>query len=87
MAGYLTSVSIDWIPVLMITGVTVIGAVVGSVLSRYVPDKALKQAFGYFVLVMGVVVLLQELHPGVGISGAAAIVVLLIVLKLRPAAR
>lgn len=87
MAGYLTSVSIDWIPVLMITGVTVIGAVVGSVLSRYVPDKALKQAFGYFVLVMGVVVLLQELHPAVGISGAAAIVVLLIVLKLRPAAR
>lgn len=83
MAGYLTSVSIDWVPVLLITGVTVIGALMGLVLGRFVPDKALKKAFGYFVLVMGVVILIQELHPAFGISAAAAIVVLLIVLKLR----
>lgn len=85
MAGYLTSVSIDWVPVLLITAVTVIGAVLGSRLSRFVPEKALQQGFGYFVLIMGVVVLIQELHPVFGMSAAAAIVVLLIVLRLRRA--
>lgn len=80
MAGYLTSVSIDWVPVLMITGVTVAGALLGSLLSGYISDRALKKAFGYFVLVMGIVVLLQELHPVVGITAAAAIAGLLTVL-------
>ena len=83
MAGYLTSVNIDWGPVLTITAVTVAGALVGSALSRHVPDQALKKAFGYFVLAMGVTVLLQELHVAFGASAAAAIVVLLTLLRVR----
>lgn len=83
MAGYLTSVSIDWTPVLMITAVTVVGALAGSALSKHVPEQALKTAFGYFVLGMGVVVLLQELPMIYGAATAAAIVVLLTVLRLR----
>lgn len=83
MAGYLTSVSIDWTPVLMITAVTVVGAVAGSALSKHVPEQALKTAFGYFVLGMGVVVLIQELPMIYGTSTAACIVVLLMGLRLR----
>lgn len=83
MAGYLTSVNIDWGPVLTITAVTVAGALVGSALSRHVPDEALKKAFGYFVLAMGVTVLLQELHVAFGAIAAAAIVVLLTLLRVR----
>ena len=47
------------------------------------PEQALKTAFGYFVLGMGVVVLLQELPMIYGAATAAAIVVLLTVLRLR----
>lgn len=83
MAGYLTTVSIDWIPVLIITAVTVVGALFGSALGRRVPDTALKSAFGYFVLVMGITILFQELPPAFGMSAAAVIVALLSVLKLH----
>ena len=59
LAGYLSSVSIDWGLALAVTGMAVIGSVVGALLSGRVPQDRLRQAFGWFVLVMGVVVLGQ----------------------------
>jgi uncharacterized protein len=82
MAGYLTSVSIDWGPVLMITGVTVAGALIGSAVSSKVPDKMLKKAFGYMVLAMGVVVLLYELPIIYGLTTGIVIIITLIVVKV-----
>ncbi|RJN31934.1 sulfite exporter TauE/SafE family protein [Nesterenkonia natronophila] len=82
MAGYLTSVSIDWGPVLMITGVTVAGALIGAAVSSKVPDKMLKKAFGYMVLAMGVVVLLYELPIIYGLTTGIVIIITLIVVKV-----
>lgn len=82
LAGYLTTVSIDWGPVLMITSVTVVGALIGSALVKYVPEKALKKAFGYLVLAMGVVVFLQELPMTLGLGASAAVLLLLLILLL-----
>lgn len=62
-AGYLTHISLDWPPMLAFTAVTVAGSLLGTALAGRVPEAALKKGFGYFVLIMGVVVLIQEL-PG-----------------------
>lgn len=83
LAGYLTSVSIDWAPVLIITGITVLGALIGAAFGKHVPEKALKKAFGYLVLAMGIVVFLQELPLAYGVGAAAVIVVLLGILLYR----
>jgi uncharacterized membrane protein YfcA len=83
LAGYLTSVSIDWVPVLMITGITVIGALIGTAFGKHVPEKALKKAFGYLVLAMGIVVFLQELPLAYGVGAAVVILALLGTLLYR----
>lgn len=62
-AGYLTSVSLDWGLVLGVTGAAIAGSVIGAKLTSKVPEAALRRGFGVFVLVMGVIVLWQEL-PG-----------------------
>ena len=60
LAGYLTSVSLDWPLVLGVTGAAVVGSVVGGRLAGRVPEAALRQGFGWFVLVMGGFVLVQQ---------------------------
>lgn len=83
LAGYLTEVSIDWGPVLIITAITVGGALIGTAFGKHVPEKALKKAFGYLVLAMGVVVFLQELPPAYGAGAGVLIVALLGALLYR----
>lgn len=61
LGGYLTSVSLDWPFLLAVTGVAVLGALAGVALVQRVPERALKTGFGWFVLVMGVVMLVTEL--------------------------
>lgn len=81
LAGYLTSVTLDWGLVLGVTAAAVVGSLVGARLTAHVPEAALRRGFGYFVLVMGVLVLVQEL-PGpaavavavVAVAGAVAAV-------------
>ncbi|WP_298886688.1 sulfite exporter TauE/SafE family protein [uncultured Serinicoccus sp.] len=61
LAGYLSSVSIDWATAGVVTVAAVAGALLGGrLVSRVHPDR-LRVAFGWFVLVMGVFVLGQEL--------------------------
>lgn len=61
LAGYLTTVSLDWPLVLGVTGMALIGALIGARLTKVVPEQALRKGFGVFVLVMGIFVLSQEL--------------------------
>lgn len=61
LAGYLTTVSLDWPLVLSVTGMALIGALIGARLTKVVPEQALRKGFGIFVLVMGIFVLSQEL--------------------------
>lgn len=71
LAGYLTAVSLDWPLVLAVTAFAVAGSLVGTRLAPRVPEAGLRQGFGVFVLVMGVVVLVQELPTAAGITVAA----------------
>lgn len=75
LAGYLTSVSLDWPLVLSVTAAALVGALIGARLTSVVPEQALRKGFGVFVLVMGVFVLSQELpHPwGAAVAGVAAL--------------
>jgi len=61
LAGYLSSVSIDWTTAGVVTAAAVLGALVGGRLVARVHPDALRRGFGWFVLVMGVLVLGQEL--------------------------
>ena len=75
LGGYLTTVSLDWPVVLAVTAAAVLGSFGGVALSSRVPEEALRRGFGFFVLVMGVFVLAQELP-----AAAAAAIVLVAVL-------
>jgi uncharacterized membrane protein YfcA len=52
---------IDWTFLLTFTAIAVVGIFVGTYVSRYVPGKKLKTGFGWFVLVMAVYILVNEL--------------------------
>lgn len=76
LAGYLTSVSLDWPLVLSVTAAALVGALIGARLTSVVPEQALRKGFGVFVLVMGVFVLSQELPQPWGLVVVGVAVVL-----------
>ncbi|GAA4282701.1 sulfite exporter TauE/SafE family protein [Brevibacterium daeguense] len=75
LAGYLTTVSLDWVLVGSVTLAAIVGSVIGAKLAGRIPETALRKGFGVFVLVMGVFVLVQELPGPFGliVAGAAAV--------------
>lgn len=76
MLGHLNSASINWPLTLSITAAAILGSFIGARLASKVPEKKLRKGFGYFVLAMGLVVLVQELPPTLNLvlpASAAAI--------------
>ncbi len=71
LAGYLSSVQIDWGLALAVTAAAVVGALIGARLTAMIDPDALRKAFGWFVLAMSSVILAQEIHLAVGITAAA----------------
>lgn len=67
LAGYLTTVSLDWVLIGSITLAAIAGSVLGARLVGRIPEAALRKGFGIFVLVMGVFVLVQELPGAAGL--------------------
>lgn len=63
LSGYLFSVQLDWPIVIGFTAAAVAGSFVGTKLAGMVPERSLRKGFGYFVLAMGVFVLVQEVPP------------------------
>lgn len=63
LAGYLSSVRIDWGLAVAVTVAAVVGSVLGGRLAGRVPADRLRRAFGWFVLLMGALVLVQQV-PG-----------------------
>lgn len=74
LAGYLSTVHIDWSLALAVTAAAVAGAILGGRLAGHIPDHLLRKGFGWFVVVMGTFVLTQQL-PAVWwpLVGAVAI--------------
>ncbi len=52
---------IDWMFLVTFTVVTSAGIFLGSYLAKFIAAEKLKGAFGWFVLVMGVIILIEEL--------------------------
>ncbi len=70
LAGYLSSVQIDWSVALAVTAAAVADALLGARLAGKVNPDALRKAFGWMVLVMSSVILAQEIHLSFGIAAA-----------------
>jgi len=64
LAGYLASVTIDWPVALAVTAAAVVGSLVGSRLTGVVHPETLRKAFGWFVVAMGLLILVQQLPAG-----------------------
>ncbi len=81
VAGYLSSVSLDWGLIAAVTAAAVAGSLVGGRLAGHVPDDALRRGFAWFVLIMGGFVLARQLpDPAVlptlvamAVTGAAGV--------------
>jgi MFS family permease len=76
LAGYLTTVQLDWGTTLGVTAAAIVGSLIGSILAGRIPEKALRKAFGWFVLAMGAFVLIQQAPPGLQWSIAAGVAAL-----------
>ncbi|PZG02039.1 sulfite exporter TauE/SafE family protein [Micromonospora deserti] len=88
LAGYLSAVSVGWGLAAAVTAAAVVGSLAGGRLTGHIREEVLRPAFGWFVVVMGVLVLGQQL-PGqlrgdpllwtavAGLAGTVAAVALL----------
>ncbi len=59
--GDVQNLTIDWGFLLIFTAVSVVGIFIGIYLNKFINGKSLKKAFGWFVLVMGVYIIIKEL--------------------------
>lgn len=59
--GDLKNASMDWSLLLSVTGLAIIGIFIGNKLSKKVSAEGLKKGFGWFVLVMGIYIIVKEL--------------------------
>ena len=65
--GDITHYQMDWKLLLIVTALAIGGIFAGNWLSHKVPGEKLKKAFGWFVLVMGIYIIVKELFfPGGG---------------------
>lgn len=55
--------NIDWQLLLLFTVYSIIGVIIGNLLSKKMEGEKLKTAFGWFVLLMGIGIILKELFP------------------------
>ncbi len=70
LGGYLLSVQFDWPLIGAFTAIAVAGSFLGSALAGRIPEKSLRKGFGYFVLAMGAIVLVQEIPDLIRLVGA-----------------
>jgi len=58
--GNLGHQKIDWLMLIIISAICIVGIIIGSKLSARVSSQKLKPAFGWFTLIVGVFVLIKE---------------------------
>lgn len=52
---------IDWKFLIGITGIAIVGVFVGGILSKKIDGDKLRKAFGWFILVMGLLIIIREM--------------------------
>lgn len=60
-ASTVNHVAIDWKLLVSITAIAVAGIIIGSQLSKKIDGKKLKPAFGWFILIMGIYIIMREI--------------------------
>lgn len=58
--GDVQNIEIDWVFLLSFTALSVLGIAVGLYLNKFIEGEKLKKAFGWFVLFMGIYIVLKE---------------------------
>jgi hypothetical protein len=58
--GDLGNQAIDWQFLLIFTALSIVGIFFGTYLTKFIPGEKLKKSFGYFVLIMAVYILVEE---------------------------
>ena len=53
--------TIDWTLLLIVTGLAITGIFIGDRLSKKIDGNKLKKGFGWFVLIMGLYIIAQQL--------------------------
>lgn len=74
-AGHLASEQIDWRLAAFVTAAAVVGALIGGRLIAFVDPATLRQAFGWFVLIMASLILAEEVNREVGAAAAGLTIV------------
>jgi uncharacterized protein len=69
--GDLSQYEIDWTLLGIVTALAIVGIFIGNRLSRNVDGDKLKKAFGWFVLIMGIYILIKELYLNPAATAAA----------------
>jgi len=65
--GDLSNYIMDWKLLLTVTGLAIVGIFIGDFLSKKIHGNKLKKGFGWFVLIMGIYIIIKELFfPGSG---------------------
>ncbi len=59
--GDVENIEIDWNFLLIFTSISVLGLLFGIFISKFINDKKLKRIFGWFVLFMGIFIIVFEL--------------------------
>ena len=59
--GDVQNLEIDWVFLLIFTGISVLGIFLGGYLNRFIDGKKLKKGFGWFVLIMGIYIVWKEI--------------------------
>jgi uncharacterized membrane protein YfcA len=65
LAGYLSTVHVDWGLAAAVTAAAILGSLLGGRLTTRISEDVLRKSFGWFVIVMGVFVLAQQLPAAV----------------------
>ena len=60
-AGSVDNIVIDWVFLLSFTGFAVVGIFTGMFLSQKISSEKLKPVFGWFILAIGIYILIKEL--------------------------
>ena len=58
--GDVENLEIDWRFLSLFTSLSVVGIFIGSWLSKFIDGKKLKKGFGWFVLIMGIYIIVKE---------------------------
>ncbi|NBT16824.1 MAG: sulfite exporter TauE/SafE family protein, partial [Chitinophagia bacterium] len=59
--GDLGKEQMDWSLLLSITALAIVGIFIGNSLSKKISAESLKKGFGWFVLIMGIYIIIKEL--------------------------